>query len=255
FADLLDEIARAAIRAGGRHHAIPAREFALGIAIAAEEELAAAAAAFQDLAFLAIRTGDARFDRLRLQALDPVAIGVRRAAQEFTEARAAPDHRTAALVAALVGRHRRARFLEHDLTLFVATELRGVGAFRIIGAGEELAVAAPLDNHHAAALIALELGRQPLALDLGHLFLRFTEAFFEWPVKAFEGLGPVLATLLDAVELLFHRGRKAGLEDIRKRHHQQIAYHPPERSRPQALAVVLFDVFTVQDTGHDGGIR
>src|SRR5271156_1616977 len=62
---LLDQVGRAALRAGLRHDLVPARELALGVARASEEQLAATAAPLQHVALLAIGTVDARADRVR----------------------------------------------------------------------------------------------------------------------------------------------------------------------------------------------
>src|SRR5271167_2802748 len=164
---LLDHVVRAARRAWLQHDFVPCGELALRVAAASEENLPAAAATLEDFAFLAFRARDSGLDRVGLQALDAVAIRVARASEEFAEARAAFDHRLAALFADLVSGRRRRR-LERDDALFVARDFAGVGAFGIVRAGEKLAVAAPFDHHIAAVELALETGGQALVLDLGH---------------------------------------------------------------------------------------
>src|ERR1019366_3695190 len=65
---------------------VPGCEFTFRIAAASEENLSAAAATLEDLAFLAFRTRDPGLRWRRLQALDSVALRIPRASQEFAKA-------------------------------------------------------------------------------------------------------------------------------------------------------------------------
>src|ERR1700674_2776432 len=225
LADLLDHPGVGAGRARLADHAVPARELTFGIAAASEEQLALLAAPLQDLAFLAFGTFDPGADRLALPALCPVAVRIAGASQELAEAGAPAHHRLAALVADLVGGY-DGRLARRDLALFVAGELAGVGAGRVVGAGEKLAVAAPFDNHHAAVFLALDIGRQSGALDLGNLFLRFAEPFLEAAVEAPQRLDPVFAPFLDLVEVGLELRGEADFQDIGEGLDQQIAHDP-----------------------------
>src|SRR5271163_3850557 len=250
---LLDHVVRAARRAWLQHDLVPCGELALRVAAAAEENFPAAAATLEDLAFLAFRARDSGLDRVGLQALDAVAIRVARASEEFAEARAAFDHRLAALFADLVGGRRRRR-LQRDDALFVARDFAGVGAFGIVRAGEKLAVAAPVDHHVAAVELALETGGQALVLDLGHFLFRVGEVLRERAVEALHRLDPVLGTLFDLVEVLFELRREAGFQNVGERLDQHVVDDAPERRRPHPLALVLFDVLDAQDARHDCGV-
>src|SRR5208337_1981239 len=186
---LLDQVVGAASRAWMRDDFVPGCEFTFRIAAASEENLSAAAATLEDLAFLAFRTRDPGLRWRRLQALDSVALRIPRASQKFAKARAPLDHRLAALLADFIGRHGRRRRLERDNPLVVARDLSGVGAFGVVRAGDELAVE-----------LAFEPGGQALALDLGHFILGLGKVLGERAVKAPEGLHPVLGALFHLVE-------------------------------------------------------
>src|SRR5208283_319204 len=82
----LDHVVGAARRAWMRDDFVPGCEFTFRIAAASVENLPAAAAAFEDFAFLAFRTRDPGFRRRRLQAFDSVALRIPRASQEFAKA-------------------------------------------------------------------------------------------------------------------------------------------------------------------------
>src|SRR5581483_5430762 len=146
---LFHQVRRAAFRALLIDHFVPTGEGALGIAAASVEQLAPAAAALQDFALMALRAVHAGLDGFALQLLDPVAFRIARAAQKFAEPRAPAHHRAPALLAHHVGGRRGCRFPDDNVALLVARELLGVAAFRIVRAGQELAVAPELDHHVA----------------------------------------------------------------------------------------------------------
>src|SRR5262249_12136415 len=94
-----------------------------------------------------------------------LALGVARAGEERAEATLLEDHRLLVLGAdrlshVLVDLHR---------TRALARELAGVLALRVAGAGQEVAVAAPLLDHRLAALVADLVGRLLVGLDVLHL--------------------------------------------------------------------------------------
>src|SRR5271156_3581058 len=142
-----------------RNDFVPCREFAFRITAASVEQLPLPAAALENLTLFALRARDARLHRLGLQPLDSVAIRISRASEELAKARTPAHHRLAALLANLVGRHRRRGRFERDVALLVAPELAGIGAFGVVRASQELAVAPPFDHHVAAVELALEAGR------------------------------------------------------------------------------------------------
>src|SRR5262249_46672960 len=73
---LLDQVRRSALRARLRDRLVPRSEFALRIAIASLENLAAPAPPLENLALLAIGTSHARLDRVGFEPLDAVAVRI-----------------------------------------------------------------------------------------------------------------------------------------------------------------------------------
>src|SRR5688572_5011913 len=143
----LDQERRAAARAGLGDRQVPGHEVALrlGVVRAAVEGLAAPRPLGREVAAAALLgAGDA--DRHRL---GPLALRVARAGEELAEAAALHQHLGATDVALLVG-----GLLLDDLERAVgeAQELLRVLALGVVLAREERAVAAPLDDHRAAAL-------------------------------------------------------------------------------------------------------
>src|SRR5207237_7378246 len=107
-------------------------------------------------------------------------------------------HRCTARLADLIGRLRR------DLlprAVEVLDDLHRVPALGVALAREEAAVAAPLDHHRLAALLARPVGGNLLALDVAHLGPGLLELALERLVEAGEQLLPVDRALLDLVEI------------------------------------------------------
>src|SRR6185312_16009314 len=88
-----------------------------------------------------------------------------------------------------------------DGAVFLAQELLGVLALGIAAAREELAVASPLDDHGRVALLALEVGRDLLALQVAHVHDRLLEVDLERRVEIAEQLDPVALPSIDAVKV------------------------------------------------------
>src|SRR5207244_2879730 len=166
--DLLGDEAGVAARARLRDGTVPGDELAVGIPVAAVEELPAARAAFHELA-LATAEDAAHAGRHRLmERLHVPALRIARAAEELPVAAEADLHRAAALLAHLV---RRLGLGGADRAVLVAGEVLRVLALGIARAGEELAPPAPFDHHRLAALLAGEAGRALLRLPVTHLDL------------------------------------------------------------------------------------
>ena len=139
--------------------------------------------------------------------------------EELPEA-AEPDlHRPPALVAGAVG---DLGLHGLDGPVLVALEVGGVATVRVAAAGEELAAPPPFDDHRLAALLARQVGRALLALHVAHLDLGPLEVLRERLPEAPHRRDPVLAALLDQVELVLHAGRELDVEDVGERVDQQV---------------------------------
>src|SRR5256712_635076 len=146
---LLDQVRRAALRAFFVDRPVPEDEVAVRIVRAAEEDLAAARLALDDLAALVavLRTDDT--GRL---VLDVLALGIARARGELAEP-SLLDHQIGAaartlLVENLIG------FRRFQPAVLGRDQLSRRLALGIAGAREELAEAAALDRHRLAAVLA-----------------------------------------------------------------------------------------------------
>src|SRR3954469_16955673 len=160
--DLLDEERRAAVGALFGDRTIPEREVAVGIVGAAEEHLAAARLALDDVAAVL------RAEHAGRLLLDVLAGRIAAARGELAET-SLLDHQVrlalrALLVEDLVRLGRGDPLLGRD-------DLPRRLALGIAGAGEELAEAAALHRHRLAAVLAVLLDRFPLAARLGGLEL------------------------------------------------------------------------------------
>src|SRR5262249_25891117 len=214
------------------------------------ERVPAARPALEELALAADEALDARRNRLE-QRLDALALRVAGAAEELAEATEAHLHRLAAHLARAVG---QLGLDGADGAVLVAGEVRRVAALGIAAAGEELAAAPPLDHHGLATAIAHEVGRPLLALHVAHLDLGPLEVLRERRPEAAHGRDPVLLTLLDEVELVFHAGGELDVQDVGEGLDQQIGHEHAELGRLQAPLVVLDHVFLVEDRAHDAGL-
>src|SRR4030095_10790584 len=190
---------------------------------------------------------DADIRRL-FQRLNVLAFGIAAAAEEFAKFAPAQEHGPTALLAGFVD-----FFLGGDgnFTAIAPLEIFGVLAFRILRAGEELAVAPPLYDHHRAAFLAGDIRGHFLALDVAHLFFRLLEIAREGRVKALHRLGPFLFSVLDLVQLVFHPRRTLDVENIRKTLHQKIGDEKTQIRRRQRAAFGLQHVLAVEYVGND----
>src|SRR4026208_1099930 len=166
FGHLFQEYRTAAIGTGARDGLVPRSEFGLRITVAAVKNLAPTGFPFLDVAFLALGTLDPQIHRL-FQRLDIFAFGITAATEKFAELAPAEQHGSAAQLAGFVD-----FFLGNDFNaaVVIAFEVLGVLAFWILRTSEEFAVAAPLDHHLGAALIAVDIRGYLLPLDVAHFF-------------------------------------------------------------------------------------
>src|SRR6185369_13748379 len=251
FRDLLGDEAGAALRAGLGDGLVPGDELAVGIAVAAVEELPAPRAALHHLAFAAADALDPGRHGL-VDGLHVAALGITGAAEELAEAPEAYLHRLAALLAHLVGRF---RLHGPDRAVLVALEVLGVLAVGVAAAGEELPAPPPLDDHRLAALLARELGGALLALHVAHLDDGLLEVLGERRPEAAHGLDPVLLALLDAVEVVLHAGGELDVQDVGEGLDQEIRHQEAELGRLESPLLVLDHVLLVEDGAHDAGVR
>ena len=112
----------------------------------------------------------------------------------------------------------------------------------------KLAVAAPLDDHGLAALLANLVGRLLHALDVGHVALGVFQVFLETLVELAHGHAPVELAFFDIVQLAFHASRIGDVEQVVEAFEQKIGNHHAELGRRE-LAAVLADVFALLDGG------
>src|SRR5262249_31310129 len=150
---------------------------------APEEDLSEAAAALGEVALFAVRTRDA--DRHRSGGL---AVGVAAAREEAPEPAALDHHPLAAILADLVG----GLLLHHlDLAVDGLAEVLGVLAVGVAAAREELPHLPPLDHHLLAALLAVDVGGDLLALHVAHLDFGAGQRLLERTVEVAEHGDPV----------------------------------------------------------------
>src|SRR4029453_28600 len=199
----------AAARAGLGQRRLPEGEVAVGVAVAAIEGLAALGPLGDDLALAALGAGPVR---LLAQVLDALALGVVGAAQERPEPSAALDHRLAALGAGHVGQ------LRLGLLGGLLGRLVGVApvlAVRVAAAGQEPAVAAPLADQLGPSLLATG-GTDLVGRLLGprDLLLAFGDGALDLLEEGLDQRLPRLGAAGDAVQVLFHLGGEAEVDDL-----------------------------------------
>src|SRR5262249_25935651 len=203
------------------------------------------------VSLLALRALHAGVDGL-LQPADVLAFGIAAAAEKTSVLAPAEHHRPAALFARLVDLF----FLgDLDLAVLAACKVFGVLALGVLRAGEELAVAAPFDHHHRAALLACDVGRHLLPLDVAHLLVGLFKVAREGSVETLHRLLPVLLPLLDLVENVLHAGGELDVENIREGVDEKIGYEKAELGRRERAALVERYVLAVQGIRDDARIR
>src|SRR6266545_2623125 len=244
---LVEEVDAAALRAGLVARPVPGDEVALRIRGAAVERPAAARALLADVPAARLRAGDADRHRLR-----PLAFRVAGAGEEPPEAPALHHHRGAAVGALLVGGD-VLLLLRDDLPV-LAPEVHGVPALRVSRAGEELAVAPPLDDHLPfAALLADEVGLDRLGLHVPHLVLGLREVLAERLVELGEDRLPARVPLLDLVELLLH-ARGEGDVHLAWEGADELVRHEQAEVGGLEVLLHLLDVRLLLDGLEDGGV-
>ena len=131
----------------------------------------------------------------------------------------------------------------------------GKAALRIARAGQKPAEPAGLDHQVPSADVAHLLGHL-----VGHLDERALQRLLgalqlghEIAVKAAQHAAPVDLALLDLVQLLFHRGGKAQIDDVREALKHQGVDHVAQNRRAQILSL-LDDVLAAEDGGDGRGV-
>src|SRR5262245_28480135 len=245
--DLLHKNRIVTVRTRARHRAIPRSKLALRITVASLKDFSPPRLALFQIAFFTIRTFDAEVHRL-LERPDVSTFGVTTAAEKLTVFPPAQLHRPAALLASLVDFF----FLGDVEFAFVVTfEILGVLAFRVARAGQELAVTAPLHHHHGAALFTGDIRRHFLAFDVTHFFRGPFEIPREGGIEPLHRFRPRLFSLFDFVQFILHPGGELHVQNIRETLHQEIGDQKSELRRRQRPAVVLDNVFAIQNVGND----
>src|SRR6266566_6256063 len=133
-----------------------------------------------------------------------------------------------------------------------------VAALRVVGAPDELAVAAQLDLKPARLPPLLGTEGAQLVELLGvplEGILGFLEGALERTVELLEHLDLAELTLGDVVELLLHVGREVGVDDVREVLDQLVGYHVADvlRSEPSILQTDVSAVLDRRDDRRVGG--
>ena len=98
----------------------------------------------------------------------------------------------------------------------------GVWAFWVLGAGQELPVPSPFDDHHLPAFFAGDIGRlSRSSLFLAHQLFSRGQNVFKGNVKLADDLAPFLFPGLHLVQFAFHLGREFVVENGREIFHQK----------------------------------
>src|SRR5574343_1040519 len=200
----------AAFRAGFGHRRVPGGVLALGVGVAAVEQLTVAALAFDQVAGLALRAFHAGVLGF-FQRLDVFALGVVGAADELA-IRAVFHHQLSAVFRAHAVFDHHGRFLRG---VGVIVEVAGVVAFRVAGAADKAAALAKADVPRLAALGAGFVQR--FGGDFGAAYAFF---FFQLLVKALpEALQhrhPLALAGGDFIELIFQLGGEVVIDVLLK---------------------------------------
>src|SRR5262245_55788102 len=184
------------------------------------------------------------------QALGGLALGVVRAGQERPEATLLDDHRLRVLAPQLLD------YFLVDVGYALASlagELARVLALGVGGAGEELPVTPPLQDHRGAALVADLVGFLLHGLDVLHLRLSLLQILGELAPEQREGVEQVVLALLDRVQLLLHGRGVLDVHDVLEMLDQQVG-HQEAQLRGMEPAIALLDVLARLDRGDDGRV-
>ena len=135
-----------------------------------------------------------------------------------------------------------------------ASELSGVLAIGIAGAGQELSVAAPFDDHLRAALVADFVRLLLQAFDVLHLRLGLHEVLLEFLPELVEGVQEAVSSRLDLIQLLLHRRCVLDVHDVGEVDYEEVDDHEAELGGPQPT-LALFDVLAGLDGRDDARVR
>ena len=128
----------------------------------------------------------------------------------------------------------------------------GVAALRKAGTRHKLAVAARLDDHGAAALLADLIGRDVLDLDALalHVLLGLLQALLKALIELVDRLDPVCLAGLDHIELFFHVSAEFHIDNVGELLHHDRVDGLTQRGRFQ-LFLILLDIAAVHDGRDD----
>ena len=134
----------------------------------------------------------------------------------------------------------------------VLDERVGVAALREAGAGHKLAVAARLDDHGAAALLADLIGRDILDLDALalHVLLGLFQTLLKALIELVDRLDPVCLAGLDHIELFLHVCAEFHIDNVGELLHHDRVDSLTQRGRFQ-LFLVLLNIAAVHDGRDD----
>ena len=133
---------------------------------------------------------------------------------------------------------------------FSGGQRQRVAAGGEVGAGEELAVAAHLVDHHRPALFAGNVGHLILNGDLFDAGLGLFQILFKWPVEVAHDGVPVHLSLFHVVEFLLHVGGELYVDDVGEVLAHQIVDDLAQFRGDEAL--VLARHIAAGDDGGDG---
>src|SRR5262245_5720597 len=247
FGHLFHQDRASAIGASRENRLVPGSKFTFWILVTSVKYFAPTRFAFLQIALFALRALDAEI-RGFFQRLDVFAFRIAAAAEKSAELAPAQQHRPAALLAGFVDFFLGGNL---DFAVFVSLEILGVLALGILWASEKFTVAAPLDHHLGAALVAIDIRRYFLSLDVAHLFFGFFQVARKRRVEALHRLGPFFFAIFDLVELVFHACGKLDVQDIGETLDQEVGDEKSQIGRRQRAAFVLGDVLPVENIGYD----
>src|SRR5579884_590195 len=181
------------------------------------------------------------------------ALGIAGAGHEVAEPSALKGHGPAALFACLFrdfrSRHRGAAVFCRKF----GSEIAGVIAIRIAGAGQEAAGAAQPYHHRLAAFLALDIGRDAFALQVRHFALGGLQVFLELLVELVECPCPRKLAFFDFIQFFFHACRIGDVENVGEAFDEQVIHYHAEFGGQKA-ALLLFHIISVLNHGKDGGV-
>src|SRR5207302_7912811 len=97
----------------------------------------------------------------------------------------------------------------------------------------------PFDDQRRAATLALLVRRLLHPLHVLHVLLGVAEVFLELLIEAAQGVGPLLFSFFDVVQLFFQLGGVLVFEDVGEIRDQQVRHHHPDLRRDELAADFL----------------